>query len=169
MNKVEEKKSSETVSFVADNINEILKATPRRGTTIKKSPQQELLIEHSTPIKDSEQFLPFSVEEKISREFRIQAALEENESIDSKNATVSKPLANAAHMLSIAFSTIMMLAANHSNIPKEYLNWTTKCLENITDELGNYPPNVRGVLKHIKNRKEDSVAPKEEVNTQQDE
>lgn len=175
MNGVEEKKPAETNHFLFDTNNEILTATPRRGVVIKE-PQQELFIQHSTPIKGSEHLFSVSVEEKLSREFRIQAALEENESIEPKNATISKPLADAAYMFSTTFSCIMMLAAGHTNIPKDYLNWTIKCLENITDDSGNCLPNIKNVLEIVKtnteniatSNEENVATPNEEVEIQEE-
>ncbi|KAK5644909.1 hypothetical protein RI129_006209 [Pyrocoelia pectoralis] len=52
-------------------------------------------------------------------------------------------------MLAITISCVMMMAANATDIPEEYFIWADNYLSRVKDNLGEYPPNVKGVLNHI--------------------
>lgn len=60
------------------------------------------------------------------------------------------PVSNVKMILSIVISTIMLLSVGYKDITKDHLRWTLSYLECVKDELGNYPPNVRGIMNHIK-------------------
>ncbi|XP_044754171.1 uncharacterized protein LOC123313375 [Coccinella septempunctata] len=92
-----------------------------------------------------------------SREYRLTAALEESnwsmEDSEGQEESVAAPdpLSDCLDMLAVTISTIMFLAADASSeLTKEQLNWTIQYLKCIQDEFGNVPPNVRGILNHLK-------------------
>ncbi|XP_072377433.1 uncharacterized protein [Diabrotica undecimpunctata] len=60
------------------------------------------------------------------------------------------PAQDAMDLLAITLSTVMLLAAGHAEIPKEHQRWTLSYLENVRDQFGNNPPNVRGIINHMK-------------------
>uniref|UniRef100_A0A6P7F5D7 Uncharacterized protein LOC114326486 n=1 Tax=Diabrotica virgifera virgifera TaxID=50390 RepID=A0A6P7F5D7_DIAVI len=59
------------------------------------------------------------------------------------------PAQDAMDLLAITLSTVMLLAAGHAEIPKEHQRWTLSYLENVRDQFGNNPPNVRGIINHM--------------------
>lgn len=52
-------------------------------------------------------------------------------------------------MLQIVISTTLLLASD-LKVPCVHLEWTRYYLECIKDEYGNRPPNIQGILNHIR-------------------
>lgn len=105
-----------------------------------------------------------SVKGAYSRSSRIDAATKEilvqqglNEIDWTTTATepqhsvigIYNPLNDSITMLSIVISTVLLMATD-SKIPCIHLDWTKKYLNCIKDEYGNHPPNVQGILNHIR-------------------
>ncbi|KAJ8920129.1 hypothetical protein NQ315_011786 [Exocentrus adspersus] len=93
---------------------------------------------------------------KTSREYRIKKAMSISpwflykDEEDPDNVLPPDPLHDSMTILSMAVSTIMLLAAGHRDIPREHLLWTLSYLECVKDDYGFAPPNVQGVLNHIR-------------------
>ncbi|XP_057663910.1 uncharacterized protein LOC130898545 [Diorhabda carinulata] len=81
------------------------------------------------------------------------------------------PAQDVIDLLAITISTIMLLAAGHDSIPIEHQRWTLSYLENIRDEFGNNPPNVTGIINHLKmtNSELESFNDKDNVSIVEDE
>ncbi|RZC39761.1 hypothetical protein BDFB_007654 [Asbolus verrucosus] len=137
---------SETVSFIQITNPEVLQIQPRAGGAVPIiSPE----FKTATTIKIPEETRPSTIEENMSREFRVQTALDETESLESQEATLPNPLKDAMYMFSVSISSLIMMAAGHASMTQEYAEWTKKCLECVRDDFGNHPPNVQGILNHI--------------------
>lgn len=50
-------------------------------------------------------------------------------------------------LLSISITTIMLMAIKHDDIKESQLRWTANCLENVRNDNGEVPPNIRCVGK----------------------
>lgn len=74
--------------------------------------------------------------------------------VDSAMDTSS---AENASMLAIAISTVMLMASEYPKIPDEYLEYTKNYLECIKDGSEQGPPNIQGILKHIKYLRESGL------------
>ncbi|KAG5891875.1 hypothetical protein JTB14_015893 [Gonioctena quinquepunctata] len=93
-----------------------------------------------------------------SREHRIQQALwtvpwvlfDDDNEVSEDVTQLPNPLQDTIDMLAISITTIMLLAANHKEISTDHLRWTMSYLECVKDEYGCNPPNVTGILNHIK-------------------
>ncbi|XP_023013461.1 uncharacterized protein [Leptinotarsa decemlineata] len=93
-----------------------------------------------------------------SREHRIHHALttvpwilfDDDEEYADEKPLQPNPLQDTIDMLAISITTIMLLAAGHKDISKDHLRWTLSYLECVRDEFGCNPPNVTGIINHIR-------------------
>lgn len=71
--------------------------------------------------------------------------------IDKEYDTIGlyNPFNDSVSMLSIVISTVLLMATD-SKIPCVHVDLTQKYLNCIRDEYGNHPPNVQGILNHIR-------------------
>ncbi|KAJ8942759.1 hypothetical protein NQ314_009970 [Rhamnusium bicolor] len=93
---------------------------------------------------------------KTSRQYRIKTVVNSapwvlfDEQEEQDNPLPPDPVHDSLTILAITITTIMLMAAKHSDIPKEHLRWALSYLECVKDEYGNAPPNVRGIMNNIK-------------------
>lgn len=66
------------------------------------------------------------------------------------DSTMDTSSAENASMLAIVISTVMLMASEYPRIPDEFLEYTKNYLECIKDGSEEGPPNIQGILKHIK-------------------
>lgn len=82
-------------------------------------------------------------------------------------------------ILAIVITTVMLLAVGYNDISKSHLRWTFSYLSCIKDETAHIPPNIKGILNHLKmldgtidsfieTDTVSSVAEVEEANTESD-
>ncbi|CAH1378958.1 unnamed protein product [Tenebrio molitor] len=146
------KKMSETISFIKTTNPEVFQIQPRPGGVLPINVSDFKPVDRPTedPQQPPPSDLQAQVDEKISKDFRVMTALDETESLNSEDVTMPNPLKDAMYMFGVTVSSLIMMAANHPNIPPEYLDWTENCLSCIRDDFGNHPPNVQGILNHLK-------------------
>ncbi|KAJ3642335.1 hypothetical protein Zmor_025131 [Zophobas morio] len=143
------RKTSQTISFIKSANPDIFSIRPRRGGILPFD--DDIVTSTRIEEEDFAQDFESKLDEKISKEFRVQTALDEDDvSIDSEDATLPNPLKDAMYMFGVTISTLMMMASKQPDIPKNYMVWTKQCLECIRDDFGNHPPNVQGILNHIR-------------------
>lgn len=68
---------------------------------------------------------------------------------DYASIGIYNPVDDSITMLTTVISTILLMATD-SKIPCVHLDWTQKYLNCIKDENGNHPPNVQGILNHMR-------------------
>lgn len=143
------RKASGSISFVKNTNPEILKVTPRPGGIIHIPTSTPKSVRLEDDIFGVQKEFEAHIAEKVSKEFRVQTALDDAFSINSEDITLPNEIKDAMYMLGVTISSIILMAANHS-LSKEHIEWTKHCLESIRDDFGNHPPNVQGILNHMK-------------------
>lgn len=90
----------------------------------------------------------------VSREQRIKKVLQSSPWIFfddySDLSKVSSPVQDTIDILAIVVTTVMLLAADYNDISNNHLRWTYSYLSCIKDESGHTPPNIKGIMNHIK-------------------
>ncbi|CAH0546135.1 unnamed protein product [Brassicogethes aeneus] len=100
---------------------------------------------------------------ETSRDFRIYKAMNTKEWGPVCECHGAKDQA-VLDLLSITITTIMLMAIGQ-NIEDSQLRWAANCLENVRDDNGNAPPNIRCILNMIYTKipKEESPEPEGET------
>ncbi|XP_066252318.1 uncharacterized protein [Euwallacea similis] len=97
-------------------------------------------------------------EDVLPRDYKVKQAIaatpwsvEFNEfSEDKKQLNLSDLFQDSVEMLAMAISIIMLLSRGYDGITDTQYKWLISYLKCIRDEFGRTPPNVQGVLNHIK-------------------
>lgn len=90
----------------------------------------------------------------VSREQRIKNVLQTSPWVFFEDyQDISKapsPMQDTVDILAIVVTTLMLLAVNYGEISSNHLRWTYSYLSCIKDENGRTPPNIKGIMNHIK-------------------
>lgn len=141
---------SPTSSALLNKTNpEIFHSTPRKGYNTGVS-----FNESNYEPQDEQQTEDKSKMSKTTRDYRILTALEGSNwslrgDMSADTVQAPDPLKDTKEMLTVALSTVMVLATE-GQPTNTMLKWTIKYLNCIKDEFGVTPPNIRGILNHIK-------------------
>lgn len=88
------------------------------------------------------------------RDRRIEKALESPAFTQRRDAEAYQQKTSTFYdtidILAIVVTTILLMTADYKDISKNHFTWTLSYLSCIKDECGRTPPNVRGIINHIK-------------------
>lgn len=73
------------------------------------------------------------------------------------NSAMDTSSNETSSLLAVAISTVMLMASEYPRIPDEYLEYTKNYLDCIKDGNEQHPPNIEGILKHIKYLRENGL------------